>query len=114
MVYEGSIDWLHANPMTELAINNSVQHSARLSPAYLVYRTLIRMPLDMLDGVQGGTAGIQRGLRDTEDPGAGAQAPAARLEGLQAPSRQILQGCRVCHKPKGFAKHEEPQVKASK
>ena len=59
MVYEGSTDWLHAIPMMELAINNSIQDSTGLSPAYIVYGTPIKMPVDMLDGVQGGTAGIQ-------------------------------------------------------
>ena len=58
MVSEGTKDWLNAIPMIELAINNSIQDSTGLSPAYLVYSTPIRMPLDMLDGVQGGSSDI--------------------------------------------------------
>ena len=51
MVYEGSIDWLHAIPITELAINNSIQDSTGLSLEHIVYKTLIMMPVDMLYGV---------------------------------------------------------------
>ena len=114
MVHEGSTDWLHAIPMMELAINNSIQDSTGLSPAHIVYGTPIRMPVDMLDGVQGGTYWHLGGLRDAGDPGAGAQAPAAGLEGLEAPSRQTPQGCGVCHRPEGSFEHQEPQVEASK
>ena len=42
--------------MTELAINNSVADSTGMSPAYVVYGTSVKMPVDMLDGVLGGTA----------------------------------------------------------
>ena len=58
MVYEGSMDWLHAIPIMELAINNSIQDITGLSPVYIVYRTPIRMPVDMLDGGWGGTTGV--------------------------------------------------------
>ena len=58
MIYEGSMYWFHAVPMIELAIINSIQDIMSLSPAYIVYRFLIKMPVDMLDGVQGGTAGV--------------------------------------------------------
>ena len=51
MVYGGSTDWLHAIPITELALNNSIQDTTDLSPAHIVYRILIRMPMDMSDGV---------------------------------------------------------------
>ena len=51
MVYEGSMDWLQAIPMLELAINNSKQDSTGLSTAHIVYGTLIRMPVDILDWV---------------------------------------------------------------
>ena len=57
MVHESSTYWLHAIPTTELAINNSIQDSTGLTPVYIVYWTPIRMPIDMLDGVQGGAAG---------------------------------------------------------
>ena len=58
MVYEGSMDWLHTIIMIELAIKNRIQDSTGLSPAHKVYRTPIKMPVDMLDGVQGGIPGI--------------------------------------------------------
>ena len=45
------MDWLHAIIMTELAIKNNTRNNTGLSPIYIVYRTLIRMPVDMLDGV---------------------------------------------------------------
>ena len=46
------MDWLHAIPMMELAINNSIYDSTGLSPAYIVYNgPPIKMPVDMLDGV---------------------------------------------------------------
>ena len=51
MVYKGSMDWLYAIPMREIAINYSIQDSTGLSPVYIVYRTPIRMPVDMLNGV---------------------------------------------------------------
>ena len=60
MVYKGSTDWLHAILTMELAINNDIQDSMGLSPANRVYGTPNRMPVDMLDGVQGATAGIQK------------------------------------------------------
>ena len=59
MVYEGITNWLHAILMMELAINNSTQDSIALSPACIVYRALSKMPVDMLDEVQGSTAGGQ-------------------------------------------------------
>ena len=59
MVHKGSIDWLHTIAMMELAINNSIQDSTGLSPAYIVQGTPTRMPVDMLDGVQSGTTGAQ-------------------------------------------------------
>ena len=46
--------------------------------------------------------------RNAEVPGAGAQAPVACLEGLEAPSRKITQGCRVCHGLVGSFKHDKP------
>ena len=49
------MDWLHAFPMMELAIKNSILDSIGMSPACIVYRNPIRV--DMLDGVEGGTAG---------------------------------------------------------
>ena len=58
MVYEGGTDQLHAIPMMELAINNSIQDGTGLSPTHIVYGAPIRTPVDMLDGVQGGTAGV--------------------------------------------------------
>ena len=51
MVHEGRTDCLHANPIVELSINNSVQDSTGLYPAHTVYRTLIKMLVDMLDKV---------------------------------------------------------------
>ena len=45
------------------------------------------------------------GLRDAEDPGAGAQTLSTRLEGLEAPSRQTQQECRVCQGLKGSFEH---------
>ena len=50
-VHKGSTDWLHAIPMLELAINNSIQDTAGLSPVYTVYKTKTKMPVDMMDGV---------------------------------------------------------------
>ena len=93
MVYEDSTDWLHTIPRMELAINNSVQNSTGLSPAYIVYGTPIRIPVDMLEGVQGGTAGIQevqemQEIQELGDPGPSVQVPTARLKGLEAPIRQ--------------------------
>ena len=58
MVHEGTMDWLHAIPMTKLAINNRIQDSTGLFPAYIVYGAPIKMPMGMLDGVQGGTDSI--------------------------------------------------------
>ena len=49
------MDLLYAIPITELAINN-LGYSG-LSAVHIVYRTLIKMPVDILDGVWGGTAG---------------------------------------------------------
>ena len=59
MVYKGSIYWLHTIPMMELAIKNSIQDSTGLSQGYIVYGTPMKMPVDMLDRVGGGTAGTQ-------------------------------------------------------
>ena len=59
MVYEGSTDWLHAIPMIELAIKNSIQDSTGLFPGHILYGTPIKMLVDMLDGVQGGISGVQ-------------------------------------------------------
>ena len=56
-MHEGITDWLHAIRIIKQAINNSIQESTGLSPAHILYVTLIRMLLDMLDGVQDGTAG---------------------------------------------------------
>ena len=58
MVHEGSTDWLHIISMMELATNNSIQDSKGLYPVFIVYRLEIRMPVDILDGVQGSIAGI--------------------------------------------------------
>ena len=52
------MDWLYANIMIELTINNSIQDSIGLSPENTVYETPIRMPMDMVDGVQGGIPGV--------------------------------------------------------
>ena len=41
----------HAILTMELAINNRIQDSTGLFPLHIVYKTLIRMPVDMLDGV---------------------------------------------------------------
>ena len=49
MVCKSSMNWLHAIPMMELAINNSIHDSTGLSSEHIVYRT--PMPVDMLDGV---------------------------------------------------------------
>ena len=51
MVHKGSMDWFNAIPTMELAINNGIQDSTGLSPVHIVYGTLIRMPVDMLDAV---------------------------------------------------------------
>ena len=51
MVYKDSMNWLLAIPMIELAINYSISDTTGLSPAYIVYTTPIKMPVDMLDGV---------------------------------------------------------------
>ena len=51
MVHKGSTGWLHAITMMELAIYNSIQDSTGLYPAYIVYKILIKMPVDMQDGV---------------------------------------------------------------
>ena len=56
MVYEGSTNWLYASLMVELDIKNSIQDSTGLFSVYIVYRTLIRMPIDMMDRVSGGIA----------------------------------------------------------
>ena len=53
----GILDWLLAFPMIELAINNNIQDIASLPPVYIVYETPIRMPMDIVDGVLGSTAG---------------------------------------------------------
>ena len=51
MVHEGNMDWLYAIPIIKLAITNSIKVSSSLSPVYIVYRTPIRIPVDILDGV---------------------------------------------------------------
>ena len=51
MVYEGSLDWLHAIPMIKLAINNSIQDRTVLFTVYIVHGTPIGMPVDMLDRI---------------------------------------------------------------
>ena len=89
MQNERITDWLHAILMMELAIKNSICNSTGLSPAY------------MWDSNQNayGYTGQDIGwyfqyLRDLGNagyPGAGIQASAARLEGLEAPRRQALQ-----------------------
>ena len=48
------------------------------------------------------------------DPRAGAQASAARLEGLEAPGRRVSWGYRLCYGPEGPLKYQVPQVEASK
>ena len=45
------MDWLHTVLMMKLAINNSIHDSTSLSAANIAYKTQIRMPLDILDGV---------------------------------------------------------------
>ena len=57
MVYEGGIDWLHANFVMELAINNRIQDSTGLSTVYIVCGTPVKMPMDMLEGFHGSTTG---------------------------------------------------------
>ena len=42
----------------ELAINNSIYDSKDLSTAIIIYRMPIKMPADMLDGVQGSTGDV--------------------------------------------------------
>ena len=54
------------------------------------------------------------GLGDAREKGAGAQALAACLDGLEAPSRRALQGFEVCHGLEGSAEHQKPQIEASK
>ena len=56
MVYKGSTDQLHAITILELAISASTQDGTGLSPVYIIYWTPIKMPLNMLDRFQGGTA----------------------------------------------------------
>ena len=51
MVYEGSTNWLHAIPIVEPNIINSIQDNTGFSPVYIGYRTLNKMPIDMLDWV---------------------------------------------------------------
>ena len=58
MVHECSMDWLHAFPIMKVAINSSIQDSTGLSPALIIYKTLIRMPADILDGFYGSTTGV--------------------------------------------------------
>ena len=61
IVYEDLTNWLSNIPFMKLAIKraiyNSIQDSTGLSPAYVAYGTLIKMLLDMLDGVLGSTSG---------------------------------------------------------
>ena len=51
MVNKGSTDWIHAILITEFAINSSIKNSTALSPVYIVYGTLIKVLVNMLDGV---------------------------------------------------------------
>ena len=51
MVHEGITDWLYTISVMELAIKNSIEDSSGLSSAYSLYRTLIGMSMDMLNGV---------------------------------------------------------------
>ena len=58
MVQKGRTDWLHTIPMMKLAINTSIQDSTGLPLVYIVCGTPIKMPVDMLDGIQASIAGI--------------------------------------------------------
>ena len=51
MVYKGSTDWLNTILIIKLAFKNSIQDSKSLSPVYIVYRTPVRMLVDMLESV---------------------------------------------------------------
>ena len=51
MVHEGTTNQFHAILIKELPIKNIIWDSAGLFPAYIIYRTRIRMPIDMMDGV---------------------------------------------------------------
>ena len=46
------MSWLQALPMAELAINSAVNDSTGMSPAFVVYGRSVRLPVDLLDGVQ--------------------------------------------------------------
>ena len=46
------MNWLQALPMAELAINSAVSDSTGMSPAFVVYGRSVRLPVDLLDGVQ--------------------------------------------------------------
>ena len=53
----GTTDWLATINKIELALRNSVQNSTGLSISFLVYEQSIKMPVYMLDGVQGEGSG---------------------------------------------------------
>ena len=58
MLYKGSTDWLNAIPMMEVTIKNSIEDNVGLYTIYIVFKTPIRMPVDMLYRIQGSITSV--------------------------------------------------------
>ena len=66
MVHEVITNWLHASPLTELTTKYGVQDNTGLFPAYIIYVSPIRMPVNMLDGVYSSATSAQEILEMQE------------------------------------------------
>ena len=44
-------NWIECLPMVKLVMNSAVAESTGMSPAYVTFSQLLRMPVDCLDGM---------------------------------------------------------------
>ena len=49
--HEHWLNWLEAVTLVEMALNNTVNNSTRMLPAFILYSELLHMPVDLLDGM---------------------------------------------------------------
>ena len=45
------LNWLEAVTLVEMTLNNTVNNSTRMLPAFILYSELLHMPVDLLDGM---------------------------------------------------------------
>ena len=47
--HEHGLSWLEAIPLVEMMLNNAVNDSTHMSPAFISYGKPLRMPIELLD-----------------------------------------------------------------